>query len=73
MQVNKNGIAVQTPGKKKKTMTTKKRNHKRRAPNYHLQLRRFVLIDDEAEVEIVVPCFSPILELLTKDGWREIK
>ena len=65
MQVNKNGIAVQTPGKK--------RNQKRKAPNFHLQLRRFVLIDDEAEVEVVVPCFSPIIELLTKDGWREIK
>ena len=65
MQVNKNGIAVQTPGKK--------RNRKRKAPNYHLQLRRFELIDDEAQVEVVVPCFSPILEVLKRDGWREIK
>lgn len=64
MQVNRNGILVQSP---------KKRNRKRKAPNYHLQLRRFVLIDDEAEVEVVVPCFSPILEVLEKDGWREVK
>ena len=61
MQTNKNGIAVQTPKKK------------RNKPNFHLPMRKFVLIDDEAEVEVVVPCFSPILELLEKDGWREIK
>ena len=65
MQVNKNGILVQSPNKK--------RNRKRKAPDFHLQLRRFELIDDEVEFEVVVPCFSPILELLEKDGWREIK
>ena len=65
MQINRNGILVQSPKKKQKS--------KRKAPNYQLQLRRFALIDDEAEVEIVVPHFSPIIDLLTKDGWREIK
>lgn len=64
MQVNKNSILVQSP---------KKRNRKRKAPKHRLQLRRFELIDDEAEVEVVVPCFSPILEVLEKDGWREVK
>ena len=63
MQVNKNGIAVQTP----------RRNQKRREPNFHLPMRKFVLIDDEAEVEVFVPHFSPILEVLKKDGWREVK
>jgi len=61
MQVNKNGIAVQTPKKK------------RNKPNFHLPMRKFVLIDDEAEVEVFVPHFSPILEVLKSDGWREIK
>lgn len=44
----------------------------RKKLNYELPMKRFVLIDDEAEVEVVVPYFSPIIELLEQDGWREI-
>ena len=63
MLVNKNGIPVHAPKKKRQ-----------RGPlNIQLPMRRFVLIDDEAEVEVVVPHFSPILDVLTNDGWREIK
>ena len=62
MQVNKNGIAVQTP-----------RKRKRNKPNFHLPMRKFVLIDDEADVEVFVPHFSPIIDVLTRDGWREVK
>ena len=65
MQVNKNGIAVQTPGRKPK--------RKREVPNFSLRLRRFKLIDKEANVEVVVPHFSPVIKELKKDGWREIK
>ena len=65
MQTNKNGIAVQTPGRKRK--------RERKPLTDELGTRRFELIDDEAKVEIVVPYFSPILDLLLKDGWREIK
>ena len=65
MQVNKNGIRVHTPGEKTK--------RKREVPNFSLRLRSFVLIDDEAEVEVVVPHFSPVIKELKKDGWREIK
>ncbi|MER1998817.1 MAG: hypothetical protein ABS882_03510 [Lysinibacillus sp.] len=63
MQVNKNGIAIATP----------KKSQKRKKPNFHLPMRKFVLIDDEAEVEVVVPHFSPILDVLIKDGWRDVK
>jgi len=63
MQTNKNGIRVQTP----------KKRHKRKPLNIELGTRRFALIDDEAQVEVVVPHFSPIIELLKGNGWREIK
>ena len=65
MQKNKNGIRVQTQ--------TPRRNRKFKEPNFHLPMRKFVLIDDEAEVEVFVPHFSPIIDVLTKDGWREVK
>ena len=65
MQVNKNGIAIQTPGKRHK--------RKREPLKESLEMRRFELIDDEAEVEVVVPYFSPIIDVLTRDGWREVK
>ena len=62
MLTNKHGIPFHTPKKKRK-----------RTPlNIQLPMRRFALIDDEAEVEVVVPHFSPIVELLKGDGWREI-
>lgn len=64
MSVNKNGIPFYTPKKKRK---------RERVPlKDRLPMRRFALIDDVAEVEVVVPYFSPIVELLTKDGWKEI-
>ncbi|MER2047286.1 MAG: hypothetical protein ABTA23_03575 [Solibacillus sp.] len=64
MSVNKNGIPFYTPKKKRK---------RERVPlTDRLPMRRFALIDDVAEVEVVVPYFSPIVELLTKDGWKEI-
>ncbi|MEK5081165.1 hypothetical protein MKX73_19760 [Solibacillus sp. FSL W7-1436] len=64
MSVNKNGIPFYTPKKKRK---------RKRVPlTDRLPMRRFALIDDVAEVEVVVPYFSPIVELLTKDGWKEI-
>ena len=65
MQYNKNGILVQTPEKRQK--------RKRKPLNMSLKMRRFILIDDEAEVEILVPHFSPVIELLEGDGWREVK
>lgn len=65
MQVDKNGIAIQTPGKRHK--------RKREPLTESLEMRRFELIDDEAEVEVVVPYLSPILEVLKRDGWREIR
>ena len=59
MSVNKNGIPFYTPKKKRK---------RERVPlTDRLPMRRFALIDDVAEVEVVVPYFSPIVELLTKD------
>lgn len=64
MSVNKNGIPFYTPKRKRK---------RERVPlTDRLPMRRFALIDDVAEVEVVVPYFSPIVELLTKDGWKEI-
>lgn len=60
MQVNKNSIPVQSPQK--------------RAPlKESLAMRRFRLIDDECDVEVVVPAFSPILEVLRQDGWEEMR
>ena len=60
--LNKNGIPLYAPRKKRK----------RKPLNYELPMKRFALIDDEAEVEVVVPHFSPSVELLKGDGWREI-
>ena len=65
MQVRRNGIAIQTPGKRHK--------RKREPLTESLEMRRFELIDDEAEVEVVVPYFSPIVQVLIGDGWREIR
>lgn len=62
--LNKNGIPLWVPKHKRK--------RERKPLSDKLPMRRFALIDDEAEVEIVVPCFSPIVELLKGDGWREI-
>lgn len=73
---NKNGIPVQT-----KESEEKRRKLKRQAERIKriqaledkkLGMKRFALINDEAEVEVVVPHFSPIVELLKSDGWREI-
>ena len=63
MNVNKNGIPIQAP----------KKTHKRKPLNIKLKMRRFRLIDKEADVEVVVPHFSPVIKELKKDGWREIK
>lgn len=60
--LNKNGIPFHAPRKKRKRIPL----------NYELPMCKFALIDDEAEVEVVVPCFSPVIELLKGDGWREI-
>lgn len=62
--MNKNGIPVQTKTAKQQRAEKMKSNQ--------LPMRTFALIDDEAEVEVVVPHFSPIVELLESDGWREI-
>lgn len=62
MQKNKNGITVQAPRKKRKPIE-----------GMDLNMRRFRLIDDEAHVEVFVPAFSPILEVLRQDGWEEIR
>lgn len=63
--LNKNGIRQWVPKHKRK--------RERKPLNIQLPMRRFALIDDEAEVEVVVPHFSPIVELLKGDGWREIR
>ncbi|MGE7020436.1 hypothetical protein [Solibacillus cecembensis] len=65
MQMNKNGIPVQT-----KTARQQRANL---LEDKKLRMKRYVLIDEEAEVEIVVPHFSPIVAVLEKDGWRELK
>lgn len=74
--LNKNGIPVQT-----KESEEKRRKLNRQAERIKrmqaledkkLGMKRFALINDEAEVEVVVPHFSPIVELLKGDGWREI-
>lgn len=65
MQNNKNGIPVYTPGKKNKRQRIK--------PEFELGKRKFALISDEADVEIIVPDFSPVIELMISDGWKEIK
>lgn len=63
MQLNKNGIPVQAP-----------RKQRRVKPLEHcLETRRFRLVDDEAEVEVVLPLFSPIIKLMEQDGWEEVK
>lgn len=62
--LNKHGIPVQTK--------TARQQRVEMLEGIKLPTRRFALIDDEAEVEVVVPCFSPIVELLKGDGWREI-
>ncbi|MER2153583.1 MAG: hypothetical protein ABS917_05315 [Solibacillus sp.] len=62
--LNKNGIPQWVPKHKRK--------RERKPLTIQLPMRRFALIDDEAEVEVVVPHFSPIVDVLTKDGWREI-
>ena len=64
MNVNKNGIPVHTP---------KKKNQRRKPLSYKLETRRFRLIDDEAEDEVVLPLFSPIIKLMEQDGWEEVK
>lgn len=65
MQTNKNGIPVQTKTARQQRMDS--------LEDKKLRMKRYALIDDEAEVEVVVPHFSPIIELLGSDGWREIK
>ena len=74
--LNKNGIPVQI-----KEIAEKRRKLKRQEERIKrmqafedkkLGMKRFALINDEAEVEVVVPHFSPIVELLKGDGWREI-
>lgn len=62
--LNKNGIPQWQPKHKRK--------RERKPLNIQLPMRRFALIDDEAEVEVVVPFFSPIVEEMLKGGWREI-
>ena len=57
--LNKNGIPQWVPKHKRK--------QERKPLKLQLPMRRFALIDDEAEVEIVVPHFSPIVELLKGD------
>lgn len=62
--MNKHGIPVQTKIAQQQRMDA--------LEDKRSGMKRFVLIDDEANVEVVVPYFSPIIELLEGDGWREI-
>lgn len=64
MQFNKNGIPVQIKSARQRRLEL--------LEDKKLGMKRYALIDDEAEVEVVVPHFSPIIELLESDGWREI-
>ena len=64
MQVNKHGFLVHTPGKKIK--------RKRVKPEYALGQRLFVLEELGDRVEVILPNFSPILELMKSDGWKEV-
>ncbi|MER1957908.1 MAG: hypothetical protein ABS942_11035 [Solibacillus sp.] len=65
MQKNKNGIPVQTKTARQQRMDA--------LEDKRLGMKRYALISDEAEVEVVVPHFSPIVEVLKQDGWREIR
>lgn len=62
--LNKHGIPVQTK--------TARQQRVEMLEGIKLPTRRFALIDDEAEVEVVVPHFSPIVEEMLKGGWREV-
>lgn len=53
-------------------MKSAKQQRMEKLAEKQLPMRTFALIDDEAEVEVVVPCFSPIIEELKGNGWREI-
>lgn len=65
MQKNRNGIPVQVKSSKKP---------QRRKPieGMDLTMRRFQLIDNECDVIVTIPVFSPIMELMKSDGWREV-
>lgn len=64
MQTNKNGIPVQIKSARQQRMEL--------LEDRKLGMKRYALIDDEVEVEVVVPHFSPIVAELEKNGWREI-
>lgn len=74
--LNKNGIPVQTKENAEKHRKLKRQTERikrmQALEDKKLGMKRFALINDEAEVEVVVPHFSPIVELLKGDGWREI-
>ena len=74
--LNKNGIPVQTKESEEKRKKLKRQAERikrmQALEDKKLGMKRFALINDEAEVEVVVPYFSPIVELLKGDGWREI-
>lgn len=63
MQINKNGIAIKTPKKIRK---------RKPIEGLDLNMRRFQLVSDECDVVVTIPVFSPIMELMKSDGWREI-
>lgn len=64
MERNKNGIRLHTPGQKIK--------RKRIKPEYALGQRLFVLEELGDRVEVILPNFSPIIELMQQDGWKEV-
>ncbi len=74
--LNKNGIPVQTKENAEKRRKVKQQAERMKRmqalEDKRLGMKRFALINDEAEVEVVVPHFSPIVDVLKKEGWREI-
>ncbi len=63
MAKNKNGIRI---------AVQRKKQVRRPIEGLDLVTRRFKLKSDEHDVEVVVPVFSPVLEVLRRDGWEEI-
>ncbi|WP_107842047.1 hypothetical protein [Metasolibacillus meyeri] len=58
--LNKHGIPICNIG------------NKRKKPKEKLNTRTFLTTVEGVEVTAVIPDFSPIQELLIKNGWKEI-
>ena len=67
MQVNKNGIAVQTQSARERLKKQRKK------PEFELGKQTFYTIVDGVEVTAVIPNFSPVVAVLKDYGWELVK